>query len=152
MIRQTSRRMFLYSGTAITVLGVAGIGMASLPVLRPEGAVISFLRRSVPDLDMSQTDLSSFAIDIIAKLQIPLHKGIAFYNLLEYDGLVDMAPRSVANSIERNGETVITAFMRSTDYLDPEREGQARYFGFADPYRNGCSNPLPGWLGSPGYG
>jgi hypothetical protein len=142
-----SRRGLLTSASA--ACGFGAIGAETLPSLRPEAAIIDFLRRAVPDLEMGEADLSAFAREIVARNGMNLPKRTAHFVLLGHGGAAALLPDGVAELQRRNEEQIITDFMRSTDYLDPGRgTAPTVYLGFADPYEAGCSNHLPGWLGA----
>ena len=141
-----TRRALMFGGASILGLGVAG-GVAVIPpALDPRSAVISFIRRMVPDLVIDPADLAAFAAEIVDRNTMPQHKRVAHFALLENPGLVLAIPGSIAEAQDRNEARIITAFMQSTDYLDPDRGDEPTSFiVFADPYEVGCSNPVPDW-------
>lgn len=140
-----SRRTLLLSAGAVGCAGVAG-AVAIAPSVDPEGAVAALVRRCVPDLDMPATEIRAFAADYLARNPLAFPKGSAHLFLMAHDVPGGAVSDRVEAGRRRIQEEVITAFMLSTDHLDPARgDAPTTYFGPADPYEAGCANPIPGW-------
>lgn len=135
------RRMLLAGGAAGAVAITGGVGI--LLSAESEDAIISLIRKSFPDLDMAEGELLEFASIARGRIEERSHSAV-WSTLVRHktarrvlDGLSD-------RDLERLPSLIVTDFIRSTDYLDPDRGSRpTRLVNYADPYRVGCANPLP---------
>lgn len=136
------RRYLLGGGLASVVLLSTGVRIFSSDMT---GGIVSFIRRSFPGLDMSEEDLTSFASDMGDSWNMSGTKKTFFASMLNNREQAMMGSVIVPDRLDRAHGEIVAMFLRSTDYLAPERTASVIYLGLADPYASGCSNPVPAW-------
>lgn len=135
-----SRRAFVVGGVAaVGALGAASVYAINVDV---EDAVGTLLRNSFPGETFDPVQLAEFA-----RATNERHGPFSHGQLLAMDNaLVRNATESLTDrDVQTMPTRIITDFIRSSDVLDPDRNGQTGYFAYADPYAVGCSNPLPSY-------
>lgn len=128
---------------------VAALGGGAVlgPSIRPERAVIAFLHRAFPGLDMEPEGLMEFAHEIVARMDMARHRKALHLTLLQYGAMMNFLPENIGEDQPARERAIVTMFLRSTDFLDPARgDAQVQLLAFADPYLAGCANPIPIFL------
>jgi hypothetical protein len=141
-----SRRRFLISLAALTVLVGAG-GRTFWLKLQPASALIAAaLRRHLEDLIVSREDVHRFAVDharhISPKERFAL--GVLAPLAPLYVHIETLAKAFAGKRLRRFEEAVVTNFLLGTDFFGPaaDESRPIRYLGYPDPYVRPCGNPL----------
>lgn len=143
---RVKRRHVLAGGLTSVALMGAGFTVAMADM---QDGVAAFIRRSFPDLDMAEEDLQAFAGAMTLSMRMSNAKQSVFATMLNSRGHEQIGSYVVPDRLERAQGEIVAMFLRSTNYADPDREdAPVIFFGFADPYTAGCSNPLAGWTSS----
>lgn len=139
------RRIFIGSMAALALLGTAVGG--SLVTTSSEEVIIRIVRRRFPGLNIADGELRSFARDFLVYDRTSRPKLAALRAILPVvesptlSGVVPDSMRALFHGLERR---VVTKFALSTDLFLREADDPRplAYTGFADPYLNGCANPV----------
>ena len=142
-----TRRSLLFSLVGLLAVGAGGAS-GSYVVNTPEALVAMIIRRRLPDIAIEDDVLAEFARRYLAfDKQIPGHllallrivSPVVFSDWLGF--LIPGRARDMAEKLERR---ILTRFLLSTDFFDPDREKDApvNYIAFADPWGVGCANPF----------
>lgn len=137
-----TRRFFLIGSVGAAGLAAAGL-YAARSLLGPEQTVASFVRTSIPGLNMPEDALEAFARDAIAYKRLDSRRLHQMLFLMANPPAKLVLPDTVRLGQDRHERAIITQFMKGTDFLEGDRgEEPVSYLGFADPYEWGCANNL----------
>lgn len=133
------RRTFLLGSLASTAV----LGGTSLSIFASDAddSIIGLIRDAFPGLDMPEQDLAQFAHAARHNLD---GEGALSRWVVQNSSARTLIDRMTERDVNWIPSRIITDFIRSTNFADPDRGDQpTAYVAYADPYAVGCSNPLP---------
>lgn len=143
-----SRRLFLGSGLAAGAIVL--FGGASWLFRSNDDLVVSVVRRHLPDTNLSESLIRTFAADFFAynrqirKYLMALH-GLRIVGPIVFSpSFQSVIPGRQAQLLAEFEREIVTRFLFSTDFFERGARGWegVTYNGFYDPYLRPCSNPL----------
>lgn len=141
-----TRRTFMLSGLATATIGSIATMYA---VNDAEDFIVRVVRRHLPDLDISQADMATFAADFLLyetrlTSDARLRLAMKFHQVLFSDVVRRFMPDIYVRRLEKAERIILTKFILSTNFFvrDQAAGTKVQYIAFADPYRSGCGNPF----------
>ncbi|MBS7671572.1 hypothetical protein [Croceicoccus gelatinilyticus] len=133
----------MIGGVSTAALAGAGFSLTSSDLV---SGIEETVRRAFPDLRMASHDLRAFSVRMARFLDYEAKKELAVSVLLDHPVGKIAGDTLVDQRVRRAEGKIVARFLRSTDMLDPDRQGEEiSLIGFADPYEAGCSNPVAQW-------
>jgi hypothetical protein len=143
-----SRRLFLAG--SVTAGALVLFGGASW-VYRSRDDLIAFvIRRHLPDNDLSEGLIRTFAADFLANNERIQRNAMAVHGLRVVGPMVfsssfqEIIPEKLASHLKKFERYVVSDFLLSTDFFQRGARSWrgVTYQGLYDPYLHPCANPL----------
>jgi hypothetical protein len=140
-----SRRQLVFGALAAAGAVVAGT-FHWRRLRRPSAAdIASLIRDRLAHLDLDPGGVDRFARDYAERygvFSMSVHHRDTLGGALRLGPIRQLLPSRRHQTLLNLERRLISYYLRSTDYFQPNRSGPVRYLAFADPYAGACANPF----------
>ena len=143
-MRVSRRRLVL---TAFAGVGAAIGGAYHWRRLRRPNAgdIVALIEDRLAHLDLDAAGVRRFAEEYDRRfgvLSMSVHHRDTLGGILRHEPVRVLFPERRQQVVLELERRMVSYYLRSTDYFQPERRGPVRFVAFPDPYAGACANPF----------